>query len=126
MLKNLVFTNITVKRSVNLIDDVDLNGIFDVTYEELNDNEINVILKYEAKTKDDGINIEVELYGNFCIVDQIDNKEKRYLLHVNTIAIMYPYLRSQVSIATTQPGFMPIQLPIVNAIALAKAAGFVE
>ena len=125
-LKNLAFTNISVKRAFNMPNSIEINGSFDVIYKELNDDEIVVVLKYDAKSKKDEVVIDIELQGNFCVIGIDDIKLKRYLLHVNSIAILFPYLRSQVSIATTQPGFMPIQIPIVNAIGLAKGAGFIE
>ena len=124
VLKNLAFTNITVKREFKLSNNVELDGTFDINYDEVSEDEINVILTYNAKSKKNDIFIEVELQGNFCIYGDVEKDVKKYLLHINSIAIMFPYLRSQVSIATTQPGFVPIQIPIVNAIALARAAGF--
>lgn len=123
-LKNLAFTNVSVKRAFNMQSNVEIDGIFDVKYEEISENEINVLLKYNAKSKKGDIVIDVELIGNFCVFDVEKEEVKSYLLHVNSIAIMFPYLRSQVSLATTQPGFVPIQLPVVNAIALARGAGF--
>lgn len=124
MMKNLAFTNLKVKRDFSLSNDIEINGSFDVKFENVNDDEINVILSYNAKSKNNEINIEVELKGSFVAHDLTDNDVKEYLLHVNTIAIMFPYLRSQISLITTQPGLIPIQIPIVNAIALAKKAGF--
>ena len=124
IMKNLAFTKIITKRFFSLPDNVEINGSFDIKYEEVDENEINVFLMYNAKSKKNEIEIEVELQGNFIARDIDDDSVKRYLLHVNTIAIMFPYLRSQISLATNQPGFVPIQIPIVNAVALARAAGF--
>lgn len=123
-LKNLAFTNISVKRELNISNNIELNGSFDINYHKISEDEINIKLKYSAKSKKEDIVIDVELQGNFVVNGIEDKKTKEYLLHVNSLAIMFPYLRSQVSIATTQPGFIPIQIPIVNAIALARAAGF--
>jgi len=123
-LKNLAFTNISVKRELNISNNIELNGSFDINYHKISEDEINIKLKYSAKSKKEDIVIDVELQGNFVVSGIEDKKTKEYLLHVNSLAIMFPYLRSQVSIATTQPGFIPIQIPIVNAIALARAAGF--
>ena len=36
------------------------------------------------------------------------------LLSHNTVAILFPYLRSQITILTSQPGFEPIVLPVIN------------
>ena len=32
----------------------------------------------------------------------------------NTVAIMFPFIRSQVTLLTTQPGMTPIVLPPIN------------
>ena len=50
-LKNLAFTNISVKRAFNMPNSIEINGSFDVIYKELNDDEIVVVLKYDAKSK---------------------------------------------------------------------------
>ena len=38
------------------------------------------------------------------------------ILEKNTIAIMFPYIRSYISIITTQPGMAPIVLPEIKNI----------
>lgn len=40
------------------------------------------------------------------------------ILEKNTIAIMFPYIRSYISIITTQPGMNPIVLPAMNIVAM--------
>lgn len=46
------------------------------------------------------------------------DEENRTLIERNTIAIMFPYLRSYVSTLTTQPGMAPIVLPPMNVVAM--------
>ncbi len=36
------------------------------------------------------------------------------ILKVNTVAIMFPYVRSQISLLTTQPGITPLVIPPLN------------
>ena len=43
-----------------------------------------------------------------------DSEESRK----NTIAILFPYVRSYISIITTQPGMTPIVLPAMNIVAM--------
>ena len=49
------------------------------------------------------------------------NKDNAYLRD-NAVAIMYPYIRSQVTILTAQPGLLPIVLPPLNIKALLSDA----
>lgn len=36
------------------------------------------------------------------------------IVNTNTVAIMFPFIRSQVTLLTTQPGMTPIVLPPIN------------
>ena len=36
------------------------------------------------------------------------------IVKTNTVAIMFPFIRSQVTLLTTQPGMTPIVLPPIN------------
>ena len=36
------------------------------------------------------------------------------IVNANTVAIMFPFIRSQVTLLTTQPGMTPIVLPPIN------------
>lgn len=45
-------------------------------------------------------------------------QENKNLLEKNTIAIMFPYIRSYISSITTQPGMTPIVLPAMNIVAM--------
>ena len=44
----------------------------------------------------------------------------RELIEKNTVAIMFPYLRSYVSLLTTQPGMSPIVLSAMNIAAMLR------
>ena len=41
-----------------------------------------------------------------------------HLVKVNTVAIIFPFIRSQISLLTMQPGLAPIMLPPMNLNAL--------
>ena len=45
-------------------------------------------------------------------------QENMDILEKNTIAIMFPYIRSYISSITTQPGMSPIVLPAMNIVAM--------
>jgi preprotein translocase subunit SecB len=42
------------------------------------------------------------------------------ILKKNSVAIMFPFIRSQVSLITTQPGMIPVQLPLVDVNKMVK------
>ncbi|WP_316630773.1 protein-export chaperone SecB [uncultured Ruminococcus sp.] len=75
------------------------------------------------RNKGDSIVLEMETVAEFKL-NQIDmtDKNTKHLIEINTLAIMFPYIRSQASLVTTQPGLEPIQLPLINVEALLEEA----
>lgn len=67
-------------------------------------------------SSDSEYNIKVQISGIFSISE--DSVLGKKVLTNNTIAILFPYLRSQLTLLTSQPGFEPIILPIMNINAL--------
>lgn len=67
------------------------------------------------RNKEAGIILNLQTIGLFK-VEQVDIEENIYdqLVKTNTVAIMFPYIRSQVSLLTTQPGIQPIMIPPMN------------
>lgn len=59
--------------------------------------------------------IYVNVKGRSIFSTKHENKD---LLEKNTIAIMFPYIRSYISSITTQPGMTPIVLPAMNIVAM--------
>lgn len=90
------------------------------------DGEVKVGFALRQKSKDNTLEIgihftivgenafklEGELSGIFGIDEGADISIER--LKPNAISIMFPYLRSQVTLLTTQPTMMPIVLPPIN------------
>ncbi len=93
---------IRMKRDINDIGD----DIYDIT--------LHVYLSKNKSEFEDGHHvIYVEVTGNFCVsTDDIDFKTS--LIEQNTIAIMFPYIRSQLTLLTSQPGCTPLVLPVLN------------
>lgn len=67
--------------------------------------------------EENGIKLEITLVGFFSC-DCEDENLKRELLNKNTLAILFPYLRSQISLVTTQPDMLPITLQPINIVAM--------
>ena len=60
--------------------------------------------------------VNVECVGVFYIseTDPMSNT----LINRNTVAILFPYVRSQITLLTSAPGVQPIVLPAINIIQL--------
>ena len=86
-----------------------------------NGNEIEVKLICSVKT-DTKVSLNVSLVGIFENGEQ--NEELREEINkINTVSIMFPYLRSELSLITAQPNFPTIDLPVFNINELLKANG---
>ena len=63
-------------------------------------------------TKED-MNLNIVAEAEFIYdSDDIDNEEN--IISINTVAIMFPFVRSEVTLMTSQPGMTPIVLPTIN------------
>lgn len=79
------------------------------------ENQYEITLAVRLKEKNDQINVYVKSKAHF-----ITKQENTHLIEKNTIAIMFPYIRSHISTITSQPGMMPIVLPPINIAAMLK------
>lgn len=60
------------------------------------------------------INIKLTGYFSFDSKESIDEQEKNELITKNAVAIIMPYMRSQISLLTAQPNVDCIVLPPFN------------
>lgn len=63
--------------------------------------------------------LEVVLCGKFSIKGGLT--EENDYLKSNAVAIMFPYIRSEITLLTSQPGMEPVMLPPINVNALMKS-----
>lgn len=70
--------------------------------------------------KEDEFKIELVEVGIFVLEnsEELDSELKEAIIRENTVAIMLPYLRSQLAILTAQPGLDSVTLPIFNVSAM--------
>ena len=75
--------------------------------------------EFDADLKREGNNLSAEIVAKASFVfhsngEDLDEEKKNNIIKNNTVAIMFPFIRSQVSLLTTQPGMAPIVLPPIN------------
>ena len=66
-------------------------------------------------TGKDNTKLKITLVGYFHCESE-DKELKKKLVENNAIAILFPYLRSQISLVTTQPDLPSIILPPMNSV----------
>ncbi|MDE6586131.1 MAG: protein-export chaperone SecB [Clostridia bacterium] len=118
-LKNLYFEKINFTRDTNLPKKFQTK--FSTQFNEISTSEIVVKLHCNI-TSDTKFMLDITLVGCFKN-NETDPTNKEQINKTNTISIMFPYLRSEVSLVTAQPNFPTIDLPVVNINALLEEQG---
>ncbi|MCI8459445.1 MAG: hypothetical protein HFE46_07260 [Clostridia bacterium] len=92
----------------------------DINYEikhEIADDVANVKIETTINSQNESLKLKLVTTAQFSLIDeanQYDAKAKEDILRYNTVAIIMPYIRSQVSIITTQPDMNPIMLQPID------------
>lgn len=99
-----------------LIEDLNVCVDFAREVSDINENnEFSVSLACKVAGAKNEFLLEVEVVGLFAFETNLDNVDlKKGITEKNTIAILFPFLRSQVILLTSQPGIEPIVLPVMN------------
>ena len=95
------------------IDGLELGVQVERSLKKISDGVFEVLLETIVSDEDEKVFINVK--GRAIFSTQQENMD---ILEKNTIAIMFPYIRSYISIITTQPGMTPIVLPAMNIAAM--------
>ena len=116
-LKSLYFDTIEFRRRENIVTNPELHMNFsrEVKQDDQNPSHFWLTLGTHIMDKQrDAVEINVSLVGEFIVSADENNFDILRLIKENGVAILFPYLRSELTLLTTQPGFQPIVLPAVN------------
>ena len=58
--------------------------------------------------------MEIVVSGIFEFGTELKDEQKQIIITKNTLAILFPYLRAQVTLMTSQPDVEPVVLPAIN------------
>lgn len=126
ILDKIIVSEMSFKRSYEEIDSNELsinleNQISRI--ESSNNYKVDLTVIIEGKTKK-SFDLKLSISGFFSFkVDDLEDEIKQLLLKKNTLSILFPYLRAQISLITSQPGMEPIVLPPININALVENEG---
>jgi len=102
----------------NEITKKELNLEFQVQtkVDKTNEDEHIILLSVVINNDSDEFELLVKYKGVFNLLgsESINEELRRTLLTRNTLAIMFPYIRSQISLLTTAPGIAPMMIPVLN------------
>lgn len=113
VLEKIEITESTFRKKDVLLEGLELNVHVEHNVENIGEDGYEITLN--TIVSDENENIYVSVKGKAVFRTQQNNMD---ILEKNTIAIMFPYIRSYISIITTQPGMAPIVLPAMNIIAM--------
>ena len=109
-MKNLYFSRCTFERSDSL-DKGEIEMTLAKRINKTGEHEYDVALKLNAGKAD----MQLEIVANAVFVYEADSYEdEQEIIEHNTVAIMFPYVRSQATLMTSQPGMQPIIVPPIN------------
>ena len=99
------------------------NTSFQIEYAINSEDEtkVKVTIDTMVANEPNSIVLNLQTVGIFKI-DKVNTDETTYdhLIKANTVAIIFPFIRSQISLLTSQPGLMPVMLPPININALVE------
>ena len=115
-LNHLHFDEITFNR-VNFKSKNDLQVEFGFAFNKRENGEFVSSIRIIG-TKKDEYNFVVRASGYFQISEAVEDSD--ILIQQNAIAIVFPYIRSQISLLTAQPEVDPVILPPMNIAQMVK------
>lgn len=86
-------------------------------------DQMQITILTVINSPENSLSLNVTAVGEFKLhnYDNFSEQNVEIILKRNAVAIMLPFVRSQVSLLTTQPGMSPILLPPVDVNAMADA-----
>ena len=114
-LKNLICLKSSTARSI----DGNPNKLNMTARKKIKFSENEIIVEVGVLVHDDKNSFEAEVVmcGIFEMNKKnagVDDEIERHIMERNTVAIIFPYLRSQMSLITTQPDMTPVIIPPLN------------
>ena len=110
-IKHFIFNSITFERIGFRNDSQELPTSFSVNVEKQGENNYIVTLDVNVEKKGE-FKTDISISG-YCEIDD-NHPQLDTILRVNAPAILFPYVRAQLSLLTAQPEMRPIVLPVVN------------
>lgn len=109
-MRNLYFKECSIKRA-GKISDGEFKAELQKKIEKTGEHTYDVELILTIEKEDCSVLVVADAHFVYE-AENYENEES--VIRANTVAIMFPFVRSQVSLLTTQPGMTPIVLPPIN------------
>ena len=86
--------------------------------QKMEDNQYKCSLGLRISDENDTATLELIISGLFELRKSLTEEQEQIIITKNTMAILFPYLRAQATLMTSQPDMEPVVLPVININAL--------
>lgn len=113
-IKDLYFESFSFYNK-RVLGQTELHVSYNVKYENESETGITVRLNCAIKDDDGNVTFNAVEVGIFEVDrSKFDSEITKEIFYKNTVAIMMPYMRSQISLMSSHPGVPPLILPPVD------------
>ena len=86
--------------------------------DKLDEKEYKCSLTLKMSDEEETDDLEIVISGIFEFQSELNADQKEIIITKNTMSILFPYLRAQVTLMTAQPDIEPVVIPAININAL--------
>lgn len=86
--------------------------------EKIDDDDYKCSLVFSMTDEEETTSLKIIVSGIFEFKADLEQDLKDIIITKNTVAILFPYLRAQVTLMTSQPDIEPVVIPAININAL--------
>ena len=86
--------------------------------DKLDEKEYKCSLTLKMSDEEETVDLEIVISGIFEFQSELNADQKEIIITKNTMSILFPYLRAQVTLITAQPDIEPVVIPAININAL--------
>lgn len=110
-MKNFHFSNIQISFSGERFEHTKMK--IEISHANLDVNSARVSVTAEIRSEPDSLHLVLSAEAVFSL-DGDGNILDSPLIKQNTVAIMFPFIRSEITLLTSQPGMPPVVIPPLN------------
>ncbi len=107
------FSEITFKNE-RIFGDSAVKISYSLDNQKLENGNVKVEVTTKVAGEGQGIFLQLTAVGIFDATAVVESDKKEFMEQIATVTAMMPYIRTQVTLLTTQPGLSQLILPPVN------------
>jgi len=116
-MKDIYFSKIEFiqNKDLNELGEIKLSTNYKIDIRDLNEDEKEILFSVQIFSEDERLSVNLVANGLFKLESvNLSKEEKDIVFKHNAVAIMFPFIRSQVALITAQPGLNSVMLQPIN------------